>query len=95
MWNYRVFKKSDEAFGLVAMPYRESMEKPTQDQINEFVTFGAPCPYCEGKIIGYRRLVRRRSWSFLWWKSHPAYYKVKCHQCKEYHKELLPKPEMF
>ena len=83
------------------MTYRESVEKPKQDQISDFVAFGGPCPYCEGKEIeyisgnfdcGYKQLVRRRSWSFLWWRSHPAYYKVKCYQCKEYRKELLPIP---
>jgi hypothetical protein len=83
------------------MPYRESVEKPKQDQISEFVAYKEPCPYCESKDMecfngvtesGYRHLVRRRSWSFLWWKSHPAYYKVKCKQCKEYRKELLPTP---
>jgi hypothetical protein len=83
------------------MPYRESVEKPKQDQISEFVVYKGPCPYCEGTYIeyisgnfdgGYRKLVRRRSWSFLWWKSHPAYYLVKCNQCSEYRKEFLPRP---
>ena len=84
------------------MTYRESMEKPKQDQISEFVAYGEPCPYCECQVrmwfagnadSGYKDLVKRRSWSFLWWRSHPAYYKVRCYQCKEYFKELLPVPK--
>ena len=35
------------------MTYRESMEKPKQDQISDFVAFGGPCPYCECKEIEY------------------------------------------
>jgi hypothetical protein len=87
------------------MTYRESTVSAKQDQISEFVAYGEPCPFCGSDIMdvqyqffGYyfdaefRILVKRRSWSFLWWKAHPAYYKAKCDQCKEYRKELLPVP---
>lgn len=90
---------------MTPLHYREAaMEKPKEDQIDEFVAFGAACPFCGSKMMQcitpydadapdrYRILVRRRSWSFLWWRSHPAYYKIKCDQCKEFHKELLPVP---
>jgi hypothetical protein len=91
------------------MPYRTSMEKPTADQISEFVSYDSPCPYCESSKKAefytkdnptgqaskwvWKELVKRRGWSFLWWKKHPAYYRRKCAQCKESYKELLPIPD--
>jgi hypothetical protein len=72
------------------------------DHDRDLVPFGASCPWC-GHANGHpthvsrafnhqkkytRRLVRPRTWSFLWWRARPAHFSRTCEHCGGAYREL-------
>lgn len=72
----------------------------TTERDFDLVLFGGACPWCgsTGKESLFRHifstdlserwLVQARTWSFLWLKAHPAYFRVRCAGCKTKFREL-------
>ena len=62
--------------------------KDYTDKDYDLVPFDGRCPWCNSNDLVERELVRERQWSFLFWRAHPAYFKVKCRSCKGTCREL-------
>lgn len=88
-----------------AAAHTELQAAPDRDR--DLVPFGAACPWCGhngGHPTHYvtlnelhkheaRRLVRERTWSFLWWRSWPAHFARTCAHCNGAYRELTREME--